>query len=80
LLFAYTFFTHLTIENSLLFYPSMENSDEYKVRNETSLISRLGVGWAVKLTYILDQNSLSEEVPGVEDVDNRFIFAIQYSF
>ena len=80
LLLAYTFLTYLTIEDTLLYYPSLENSEEYKIRNEISLISRLSTGWAVKLTYILDQNSLSEEVPGVEDVDNRFIFAIQYSF
>ena len=79
-IFAYTFFTYFTIENSLLYYPSLENSEDSKVRSETSLISRLGVGWSVKLTYILDQNSLSEEVPGIEDIDNRFIFAIQYSF
>ena len=79
-IFAYTFFTYLTIENSLLYYPSLEDSDEHKIRNETSLISRLTTGWAVKLTYILDQNSLSEEVPGIEDIDNRFIFSIQYSF
>jgi putative salt-induced outer membrane protein YdiY len=80
LILAYTFLTHLTIENSLLFYPSLENFEEYKIRNELSLISRLSTGWSVKLTYIWDQNSLSEEVPGVEDVDNRFIFAVQYSF
>ena len=78
-IFAYTFLTYFSIENSLLYYPSLEDSDDNKIRNELSLISRLGVGWAVKLTYILDRNSLSEEVPGVEDVDNRFIFAIQYS-
>jgi len=79
-IFSYTFFTYLTIENSLLYYPSLENSDEHKIRNETSLISKLTTGWALKLTYILDQNSLSEEVPGIEDVDNRFIFSIQYMF
>ena len=78
--FSYTFLTYFTIENSALYFPSLEDNDDFKVRSETSLISRLGVGWSVKVTYILDRNSLSEEVPGTEDIDNRFIFAIQYNF
>jgi putative salt-induced outer membrane protein YdiY len=78
--FSYTFFTYFSIENISLFFPSFKNSDQRKIRSESSLISRLGTGWSVKLTYILDQDSLSGEVPGIEDVDNRFIFAIQYSF
>jgi hypothetical protein len=78
--FSYTFFTYFSIENITLYYPSLEDSDQQKIRSESSLISRLGTGWSVKLTYIMDQDSLSEEVPGIADIDNRFIFAIQYSF
>lgn len=78
--FSYTFFTYFTIEDSLLYYPSLEDSDEYKIRHELSLISKLSEDWSVKLTYILDQNSLSEEVPGIEDLDNRFIYALQYRY
>ncbi len=78
--FAYTFFNYITIEDSLLYYPSLEDSDEYKIRHELSLISKLSGDWSVELTYILDKNSLSEEVPGIEDIDNRFIFALRYGF
>jgi hypothetical protein len=58
----------------------LEDSDEQKIRSESSLISKLSTDWSLKLTYIYDQDSLAEEVPGVEDIDNRFILAIQYSF
>lgn len=78
--FSYTFLTYFSIEDTVQYYPSFENSEDSKIRNEVSLISRLGVGWSMKVTHILDRNSLSEEVPGIEDIDNRFIFAVQYSF
>lgn len=80
LVFSYKFLTYFSIEESLLYYPSLDESDENKIRNELALISRLGTGWAVRLTYILDKDSLAEEIPGIQDIDNRFIFAIQYSF
>lgn len=80
LVFSYTFFTYFSIENITLFYPSLEDSEEQKIRSESSLISRLSTDWSLKLTYIFDSDSLAEEVPGVEDIDNRFIIAIQYSF
>lgn len=78
--FSYTFLTYFSIENTTLYYPSLENADQSKIRSESSLISRLGVGWSLKFTYILDKDSLSSQIPGVEDVDNKFIYAIQYSF
>ena len=80
MVFSNKFLTYFSIEESLLYYPSLDESDENKIRNELALISRLGTGWAVRLTYILDKDSLSEEIPGIQDIDNRFIFAIQYSF
>lgn len=80
MVFSYTFLTYFSIENFTLYYPSLETSDKSKIRSETSLISRLGVGWSLRFTYVLDKDSLSSRIPGVEDVDNKFIYSIQYSF
>ncbi len=78
--FSYTFFTYFSIENITLYYPSLEDTDQKKIRSESSLISRLSTDWSLKFTYILDTDSLSSQTPGIEDVDNKFIFAIQYSY
>ena len=75
---SYKIFENLSLKNYLLYYPSLEEPKEYKLRNEASIVSQLGVGWSVKVTHILDQDSLVD--PGIEKTDNQFIFAIQYSF
>ncbi len=76
--FSYKIFENLSIKDYLLFYPSLENLSDYTLRNEASLISGLGGGWAVRLTHVLDLDS--EVAPGIEKTDTKFIFAIQYSF
>ena len=69
---------NLLLKDYLLYYPSFDEPKEYRLRNEASLISTLGKGWALKLTHIFDQNSVP--APGVDDKDQQFIFAIQYAF
>jgi len=76
--YSYQVLENLVFKNYLLYYPSFEDPKEYRLRNEASLISQLGKGWSFKLTHIFDQNS--EPAPGVEDKDQQFIFALQYSF
>lgn len=76
--YSYKFFESVMFKNYLLYYPSFEDPKEYRLRNEASLISQLGQGWSLKLTHIFDQNS--DPSPGIEDKDQQFIFALQYSF
>lgn len=76
--YSYKILENLLFKDYMLYYPSFEEPKEYRLRNEASLISQLGQGWSLKLTHIFDQNS--DPVPGVEDKDQQFIFALQYSF
>lgn len=69
---------NLLFKDYLLYYPSFDEPKEYRLRNEASLISTLGKGWALKLTHIFDQNSTPS--PGFDDKDQQFIFSIQYAF
>ena len=76
--YSYKVFENLEFKDYMLYYPSLEDPKEYRLRNEASLISQIGGGWSFKLTHIFDQNS--DPSPDVEDKDQQFIFAIQYSF
>ncbi|MDH5790351.1 MAG: DUF481 domain-containing protein [Nitrospinota bacterium] len=76
--YSYKLLDNLLFKDYMLYYPSFEEPKEYRLRNEASLISQLGQGWSLKLTHIFDQNS--DPSPGVEDKDQQFIFALQYSF
>jgi putative salt-induced outer membrane protein YdiY len=78
LTYSYKILENLLFKDYMLYYPSLEEPKEYRLRNEASLVSQLGQGWSLKLTHIFDQNS--DPSPGVEDKDQQFIFAIQYSF
>lgn len=76
--YSYQVLENLVFKDYMLYYPSFEDPKEYRLRNEASLTSQLGKGWAIKLTHIFDQNS--DASPTVEDKDQQFIFAIEYSF
>ena len=76
--YSYKLLDNLLFKDYLLYYPNLEFPKEYRLRNEASLISQLGQGWSLKLTHIFDQNS--DPSPGIEDKDQQFIFALQYSF
>ena len=76
--YSYKILENLLFKDYMLYYPSFEDPKEYRLRNEATLISQLGQDWSLKLTHIFDQNS--NPSPGVEDKDQQFIFALQYSF
>ena len=76
--FSYKIIENLLLKNYTLYYPGLEEPDQYRLRNEASLISQLGQGWSLKLTHIFDQNS--HPAPGIEDKDQQYIFALQYTF
>jgi putative salt-induced outer membrane protein YdiY len=76
--YSYKILENLLFQDYMLYYPNFEKPKKYRLRNEASLISQLGQGWSLKLTHIFDQNS--DPSPGVEDKDQQFIFALQYTF
>ena len=75
---SYQVFSNLSLTNYLLYYPNLERPQEYRFRNEAALISQLAQGWSTKVTYIFDQDT--ESTFAIEDKDNQFFFALQYSF
>ena len=78
LTFSYKIFENLSLKDYMLYYPRFERPQEYRLRNELSLISALGEGWATKVTYIFDQDT--EATFGILEKDHQIIFAIQYTF
>ena len=76
--YSYKLLDNLLFKDYMLYYPNLEFPKKYRLRNEAALISQLGQGWSLKLTHIFDQNS--DPSPGIEDKDQQFIFALQYSF
>jgi len=76
--YSYQILENLQFKDYMLYYPSFDDPKQYRLRNEASIITQLGNGFSLKLTHIFDQNS--NPAPGIEDKDQQFIFAVQYSF
>jgi putative salt-induced outer membrane protein YdiY len=76
--FRYNLFEAVVFTDRLLYYPSLEESDNYKLRNEAGLTAPLGAEWALSLTNILQYDN--EPSPGLETTDSQWILGLQYSF
>ncbi len=76
--FSYNLISNLTFANEVVIFPSLENSGEYTLRNEASLITILGNGWNVKLTNVLERDNAP--APEVEEDDLHWIAALGYKF
>ena len=76
--FEWDLIENLAFQNYLLYYPKLNDFRDYRVRNEASLISRITKRWALRLTYLFEQNS--NTTLGVVDIDNRFMYSLQFSF
>ena len=76
--FSYKVLENLLFKDAALYYPSFEDSAEYKARNEASLSSVLGKGWSLKLVHIIDYDSIP--AVGIEKTDQQWIGALQYDF
>jgi putative salt-induced outer membrane protein YdiY len=68
----------IVFSDHIIVYPSLENTSEYQLRNEASLISSLGAKWALKFANILEHDSDPPE--GVKKNDLYWIMAFQYTF
>lgn len=68
----------IVLSDQLVYYPSFQEENGSKLRNEASASSALGSGWAFKLTNIIEQNS--KPPTGVEKTDMTWILGLQYNF
>jgi putative salt-induced outer membrane protein YdiY len=76
--FRYNLLSFLVFTDRFLYFPSLESSSQYTLRNEAALTSPLGSGWALRLAYILQYNN--EPAPRVKKTDNTWIMGLQYNF
>lgn len=76
--FRWQIFKFLTFTDRLVVYPNLESGGEYILRNEASLISPLGSGWALRLSNIWDRDS--DPAADTKKDDFTTIVALQYSF
>jgi putative salt-induced outer membrane protein YdiY len=76
--FKYTLAKFITFADLFAIYPNLDYAGEYTLRNEASLLSPLGAGWALKLSNIYERNS--DPPPGILKDDLTWILGLQYSF
>ena len=76
--FRYNVLSFLVFTDRFLYFPSLESSGQYTLRNEAGVAAPLGSKWALHLSYILQYNS--EPASGVKKTDNTWIAGLQYSF
>ena len=76
--FRYKLFEFVIFGDRLEVFPNLNYGGEYKLRNEASIQSPLGAGWALKLSNIIEQNS--DPSPGFKKTDTTWILGLQYSF
>ena len=71
-------FDRILFTDQAVIYPSLEDSGEYILRNEASLITDIGTSLALKLSNIWERSSNPE--PGLDQDDFTWILGLQYSF
>jgi len=69
----------LIFYEGLTLFPSLGDVGEFRLRSESTLISPLGKGWALKLSLIDDYDS-DPEAEDAENNDLRFISSVVYTF
>ena len=74
----YRLFAHLTANERLILYPSLEQGGEYQLRNEAGLATPLAGNWDLKLSNILEYDS--DPQPGVKPTDSTSLLGLQYQF
>ena len=76
--FRYQFGNSVVFTDQLVVYPSLENSKDYKLRNEAAITAPLASGWSFRLANILEHDGNPPEE--VKRNDWYWIAALQYSF
>ena len=76
--FLYKLFDRVLFIDQFVIYPNLDDTGEYTLRNEASLLTDIGSNWAFKLTNIWEQNS--NPGPTLEKDDFTWILGLQYTF
>lgn len=76
--FLYKLFDRIIFTDQFVIYPNLDDTGEYTLRNEASLITDIGKSWAFKLSNIWERNS--NPGPDLEEDDFTWILGLQYTF
>lgn len=76
--FRYKIVDSLVFNDNVIFYPSIENTSEYSLRNEAILSTDIYAGWKLRFSNILEYDN--EPAPGIETTDLQWILSLGYSF
>lgn len=76
--FRYNFSKYLIFTDLIEAFPDIENTDQYRLRNEAAISAPLGAKWALRLSHIWDYSS--DPPPDTEKTDTAAILGLQYKF
>ena len=76
--FLYRLFANVLFTDQFVIYPNLDDTGEYTLRNEASLVTDIGADWAFRLSNIWERDS--DPGPVLEQDDFTWILGLQYSF
>ncbi len=76
--FLYRLFDRVLFVDQFVIYPNLDDTGEYTLRNEASLVTDIGASWAFRLSNIWERDS--NPGPTLEQDDFTWILGLQYSF
>lgn len=76
--FKYKITDTVTFSDHFVIYPDIDHIDEYRLRNETVLLSSYGQNWSLRLSGIFERNSNPPD--DIKKNDWMLVLGLQYTF
>jgi putative salt-induced outer membrane protein len=76
--YKYAFTPKAYVQNVFVYLPNLENSDDYRINNELSLVAPIAGRLALKASYLLQYQNAPQ--PGFGTTDNLYTTGIQVTF
>jgi putative salt-induced outer membrane protein YdiY len=76
--YKFAFTPKAYIQNTFVYIPNLENSDDYRINNELALVAPIAGRLALKAAYLLQYQNAPQ--PGFGTTDNLYTTGIQYTF
>jgi len=68
----------LVFTDRLVLFPSLENANDFLLRNEAALLTAVGAGWSLRLADVLEY--VNNPAEGKKKTDSLLTFGLQYGF
>ncbi len=76
--YKYAFTAKAYIQDIFVYLPNLEESDDYRINNELSLVAPIAGRLALKASYLLQYQNAPQ--PGFGTTDNLYTTGIQFTF